>query len=161
MSQPAEHAERKPEVEQIELARHDSNQSMKKVDEFIQLKSEQDELGILQTAWRFRKVSSSTRSTADIECVFTCTLLCLAAAADGYQINLNGAVIANSGFARLMGTTDDKGKYVINANHNALWGALQSLGQMIAMVGMNPISDRIGRKWTLYTLWMVLCSVSG
>lgn len=60
-----------------------------------------------------------------------------------------------------MGTTDDKGKYVINANHNALWDALQSLGQMIAMVGMNPISDRIGRKWTLYTLWMVLCSVSG
>lgn len=59
MSQPAEHGERKPEVEQIELARHDSNQSMKKVDEFIQLKSEQDELGILQTAWRFRKVSTS------------------------------------------------------------------------------------------------------
>lgn len=36
---------------------------------------------------------------------------------------------------------------------------MQSLGQMIAMVGLNPISDRIGRKWTLYVLWCILCGV--
>lgn len=35
-----------------------------------------------------------------------------------------------------------------------------SLGQMIAMVSLNPISDRIGRKWTLYALWCILFAVS-
>lgn len=41
-----------------------------------------------------------------------------------------------------------------------IWADWNSLGQMIAMIGLNPISDRIGRKWTLYTLWCILFGVS-
>ena len=43
-----------------------------------QLKSEHDSLGILATVRRFWKA------------VLVCNLLCIAAAADGYQIVLNG-----------------------------------------------------------------------
>jgi MFS family permease len=38
---------------------------------------------------------------------------------------------------------------------------MQSLGQLIAMVFVNPISDKFGRKYTLYFLWTVLLTVSG
>lgn len=43
--------------------------------EHIQLKSDLDELGLWQTALRFRKA------------VLVCFLLCVAAAADGYQVS--------------------------------------------------------------------------
>lgn len=33
---------------------------------------------------------------------------------------------------------------------------MQSLGQLIGMLLLNPISDRIGRKVTLYVLWVIL-----
>lgn len=48
---------------------------------------------------------------------------------------------------------------MLNANYTALWGALQSLGQLVGMLSLNPISDRIGRKMTLYALWVVLAGV--
>lgn len=35
---------------------------------------------------------------------------------------------------------------------------MQSLGQLIGMLLLNPISDRIGRKVTLYVLWVLLAS---
>jgi len=68
-------------------------------------------------------------------------------------------VIANSGFIRQIGFQNAAGTYVLNANHTALWGAMQSLGQLIGMVFINPISDRIGRKMTLYVLWLFLFAV--
>ena len=49
---------------------------------------------------------------------------------------------------------------MLNPQHTALWGAMQSLGQIIGMVGLSPISDRIGRKMTLYVLWLILAAVS-
>lgn len=88
------------------------------------------------------------------------TLLCIAAGADGYQISLNGNVIANLGFVRRIGIQGASGAYALRPNDTALWGALQSLGQLIAMVFVNPISDRLGRKYTLYFLWIVLLGVS-
>lgn len=57
-------SELKPEVFQDEKVVH----------EHQKLKSDLDELGLLQTAWRFRKA------------VLICFLLCVAAAADGYQV---------------------------------------------------------------------------
>lgn len=54
----------KPEVEHEDKVVH----------EHQKLKSDLDELGLLQTAWRFRKAVS------------ICFLLCVAAAADGYQV---------------------------------------------------------------------------
>lgn len=36
---------------------------------------------------------------------------------------------------------------------------MQSLGQLVGMVLLNPVSDRIGRKSTLYVLWLLLAGV--
>lgn len=77
----------------------------------LQLKSELDSLGIWKTLWKFKKVSLTrqspciqhTRLHSPMQAVFLCTVLCWAAAADGYQINLNGGIIANLGFTRHMG----------------------------------------------------------
>jgi len=52
------------------------------------------------------------------------------------------------------------GAYALKPGNTALWGAMQSLGQLIAMIFINPISDKLGRKYTLYFLWLILCGVS-
>lgn len=113
-----------------------------------------------------------------LQAVLVCNLLCIAASADGYQINLNGLcillspvlqpeltitkgnIIANLGFIRKVGFPDEKGEYYLKAEYTSFWGALQSLGQLIGMILLNPISDLIGRKMTLYLLWFVLVGVS-
>ncbi|KAH8585378.1 general substrate transporter [Bisporella sp. PMI_857] len=110
------------------------------------LKSEQDNLSQWQTVWKFRKA------------VLVCNLMCIAAAADGYQINLNGGIIANQGFTRQLGFPNSKGVYTLKAQYTSLWGAMQSLGQLLGQLLLNPISDRIGRKATLYVLWVILAS---
>ena len=112
--------------------------------------------------------------------VLVCNLLCIAAAADGYQYTLNGTlssksshfpqliltyglagnVIANQGFINHLGFRNEKGIYTLNAQYTALWGAMQSLGQLVGMVLLNPVSDRIGRKMTMYLLWIILAGVS-
>ncbi|KAB5546910.1 sugar transporter [Coniochaeta sp. 2T2.1] len=108
------------------------------------LKSSFDDLGLWATARRFWKA------------VLVCNLLCIAGGADGYQTVLNGNVIANQGFINLMGFPNSKGVMTLNANHTALWGAMQSLGQLVGMVLLNPVSDRIGRKMTMYILWTIM-----
>jgi MFS family permease len=95
-----------------------------------------------------------------LKAVLVCNLVSIAAAADGYQYTLNGNVIANKGFIRHIGHPDGDGDYVLNANHTSLWGAMQSLGQLVAMIGISPVSDAIGRKWTMYVLWIILAAVS-
>ncbi|PSN71411.1 MFS general substrate transporter [Corynespora cassiicola Philippines] len=111
-----------------------------------QLKSDLDSLSVWQTVCRFKKA------------VLVCNLLCIAAAADGYQIVLNGNVIANQGFIQHLGFQNAEGEWYLKAHYTALWGAMQSLGQLIGMVLLNPISDRIGRKMTLYVLWILLAA---
>jgi MFS family permease len=59
-----------------------------------------------------------------------------------------------------MGFVNEHGVHTLNANHTALWGAMQSLGQLFGMVILNPVSDRIGRKMTMYLLWIILAGVS-
>ncbi|KAF2014274.1 MFS general substrate transporter [Aaosphaeria arxii CBS 175.79] len=110
----------------------------------VVLKSGNDILGTFATVKKFWKA------------VLICNLLCIAAACDGYQINLNGNIIANQGFTHHVGFRNSKGVYTLHANYTALWGAMQSLGQLIGMVLMNPISDIIGRKMTLYAIWIIL-----
>lgn len=45
-----------------------------------------------------------------------------------FQINLNGNIIANTGFINRVGQLDpETGKYVLTSSSTALWGALQSL----------------------------------
>jgi hypothetical protein len=50
-------------------------------EEAVVLKSTNDELSMWQTVLKFPKA------------VFICNLMCIAAAADGYQINLNGRIL--------------------------------------------------------------------
>lgn len=72
-----------------------------------------------------------------------------------------GNVIANAGYVKTLGDWHEaSGKYQLPPNATALWGAMQSLGQLIGMIFLNPVSDRIGRKMTLYLLWVVLAGVS-
>lgn len=119
------------------------------------------------------------------QAVLVCNLLCIAAACDGYQINLNGEcgatqerktfnpwpgprdhtntttkgnIIANQGFINHIGFADADGVYALKAQYTSLWGALQSLGQIVGMLLLNPVSDRIGRKQTLYILWIILAA---
>ncbi|KAK8853488.1 hypothetical protein IAR55_004195 [Kwoniella newhampshirensis] len=109
------------------------------------LKSDLDQLSNWQTVKRFWKA------------ILVCNLICFAAAADGYQINLNGNVIANTGFIHRVGRYNPTTrKWALTSNSTALWGALQSLGQLAGMVLLNPVSDKIGRKKTLYLLWCIL-----
>ncbi|KAH6672695.1 general substrate transporter [Plectosphaerella plurivora] len=110
----------------------------------IVLKSSLDDLGLLSTARKFWKA------------VIVCNLLCIAAACDGYQIVLNGNVIANKGFIQHFGFPNAAGVNTLNAQYTALWGAMQSLGQLIGMIFLTPVSDRIGRKMTLYVSWIIL-----
>ncbi|KAM6522876.1 hypothetical protein FALCPG4_012491 [Fusarium falciforme] len=112
----------------------------------VALKSETDSLGAWATVKKFRKA------------VLVCNLLCIAAAADGYQINLNGNLIANQGFINHVGFVTESGEIHLKANYTALWGAMQSLGQLLGMILMNPISDIIGRKMTMYALWVILAA---
>jgi MFS family permease len=60
---------------------------------------------------------------------------------------------------RRIGSPNAAGVYALSPQHTAIWGAMQSLGQLIAMVTINPLSDRLGRKYTLYALWLVLLGV--
>lgn len=69
---------------------------------------------------------------------------------------ITGNVIANQGFIQHFGFQNTQGKWYLEARYTALWGAMQSLGQLIGMLLLNPISDRIGRKVTLYVLWVLL-----
>src|ERR1700712_2633856 len=70
-----------------------------------------------------------------------------------------GNVIANQGFQQRLGFQNSQGKYYLKAQYTALWGAMQSLGQLLGMVFLNPVSDRLGRKTTLYVLWIILVGV--
>ncbi len=66
-----------------------------KYDHEVILKSSLDDLSIWGTIKRFPKVSLRCRAFCNIltgifKAVIVCQLCCIAAAADGYQINLNG-----------------------------------------------------------------------
>ncbi|KAJ3549491.1 hypothetical protein NM208_g479 [Fusarium decemcellulare] len=124
----------KAEIEARNDAEHD--EGFHKKDYEVVLKSDHDKLGVWATVRRFKKA------------VLVCNLICIAAAADGYQIVLNGNVIANQGFIRHLGFQNAEGTWYLKAQYTALWGALQSLGQLIGMVLLNPVSDKIGRKMT-------------
>jgi MFS transporter, SP family, sugar:H+ symporter len=117
----------------------------------VALKSDHDKLGLRVPAWRFKKV----RPPTTLRLLFSS---CIAAACDGYQINLDGTLIASQGFINHIGFANAEGVYALMAQYTSLWGALQSLGQIVGMLLLNPVSDRISRKPTLYILWAILAA---
>lgn len=72
---------------------------------------------------------------------------------DGYQQAFNGAIVANLGFIRQF----SGGGTALDPGWVATWGGTQSAGQVVAPLIMPFISDRFGRKTSL---WITLVIVT-
>ncbi|KAJ4231878.1 hypothetical protein NW757_013847 [Fusarium falciforme] len=90
-----------------------------------------------------------------------CFAVTFSAATDGYQIGINGNIIANPGFVRQFATKfDAEGEAYLASPILAGWSSIQSVGQIIGMVHLTYVSDRFGRKVAMYWYWLILaCSV--
>ncbi|KAH6971379.1 general substrate transporter [Ilyonectria sp. MPI-CAGE-AT-0026] len=93
--------------------------------------------------------------------VAICFAVTFSAATDGYQIGINGNIIANPGFVRQFATKfDAQGEPYLTSPILAGWSSIQSVGQIIGMIHLSFVSDRYGRKVAMYWYWLILaCSV--
>ncbi|KAH8172225.1 sugar transporter domain-containing protein [Sarocladium implicatum] len=90
-------------------------------------------------------------------CTAYCFLVAFSAATDGYQIGINGNIIANPGFVKEFGTaTTADGDPSLASPILSGWSAIMSVGQIIGMTTLPFLSDRFGRKVAMYTYWFVL-----
>ncbi|KAH8894278.1 general substrate transporter [Thozetella sp. PMI_491] len=88
-----------------------------------------------------------------------CFAVTFSAATDGYQIGINGNIIANPGFVRQFATNlDAQGEPYLTSPILAGWSSIQSVGQIIGMTHLTFISDRFGRKVAMYWYWLILAS---
>mgnify|MGYP002350316735 CR=1 FL=1 len=73
------------------------------------------------------------------------------------RYRLIGNIIANAGFVAQFGTqhTDD-GSVVLASSVLSVWNSLGSVGQIIGMVTLPFITDRFGRKISMYWYWLLL-----
>ncbi|KAN0114479.1 general substrate transporter [Hyaloscypha variabilis] len=105
------------------------------------MRSKADEISIWRSVLLFKRAG----------CIAMAAAFC--AALDGYQINLNGGIIANKGFIKQFatpGTTVILGKYV------SAWGGIQSTGQFIGQVLLQYATESWGRKPALLIIWVIL-----
>ncbi|ORX34051.1 sugar transporter [Kockovaella imperatae] len=95
-------------------------------------------------------------------CFAVCFAATFAGATDGYQIGINGNIIANPGFVKQFATaTTAAGEPALSAPVLSAIGTIQSVGQIIGMTTMPFLATRYGRKAAMYALWFVLlCSVT-
>ncbi|KAG2412159.1 hypothetical protein HFD88_009715 [Aspergillus terreus] len=106
------------------------------------MRSGLDDLSVWQSVRRYKKVAIIAMFAA------------FSASLDGYQINLNGGIVANKGFIRQFttpGTTIIAGKYV------SAWGGIQSAGQTIGQILLQYATEGFGRKIALYIIWITFC----
>ncbi|WVQ99092.1 hypothetical protein IAU59_006224 [Kwoniella sp. CBS 9459] len=110
------------------------------------LGSKFEDLGLIPTVRKFWKAS-----TIAATCAFS-------AACDGYQISINGNVIANPGFIQTFGNQTDPttGERILSASTLSAFSAMISVGQCIGMLVLPFIMDKFGRKWAMYYLWTIL-----
>ncbi|KAL2813348.1 major facilitator superfamily domain-containing protein [Aspergillus cavernicola] len=88
---------------------------------------------------------------------FICFMVCFSAATDGYQIGINGNIIANPGFVKQFATqVNDAGEPALSASILSAWSAIMSVGQIIGMTSLAFITDRFGRKISMYWYWLIL-----
>ncbi|KIR70588.1 sugar transporter [Cryptococcus deuterogattii CA1014] len=92
-----------------------------------------ESLGILETVKTFKMASA------------ICFAATFAAAADGYQIGMNGNIIANQGFINQFATTVDNktGEPILSAS-------------VLTAIGTIHLAARFGRKPAMFALWAVL-----
>ncbi|RSH90257.1 hypothetical protein EHS25_001591 [Saitozyma podzolica] len=102
-------------------------------------------LGIIETIMTFKMAA------------FICLAVTFSAATDGYQISMNGNVIANAGFVSRFATeTDSTGARIIAAPIFSAWNVIQSIGQIIGMTTLPFFAARFGRKSAMYLYWLFL-----
>ncbi|WRT67706.1 uncharacterized protein IL334_004678 [Kwoniella shivajii] len=89
-------------------------------------------------------------------CLF-CFITAFGVIMDGYQTSLPGSVLANAGFIKQFGTivNPTTGKISVNAKYISMWSGLAYLCQFIGNWLGGFISDRFGRRFTLYALTVV------
>ncbi|WKT53474.1 Major facilitator, sugar transporter-like [Fusarium oxysporum f. sp. vasinfectum] len=88
-----------------------------------------------------------------------CFAAAFSAATDGYQIGINGSIIANKGFVHQFATaTNADGDEYLTAPILAGWSSIMSVGQIIGMLTIPFLSDRYGRKTAMWTYWTILVS---
>ncbi|KAF4555557.1 Sugar (and other) transporter-like protein 33 [Elsinoe fawcettii] len=86
-----------------------------------------------------------------------CALAAFSAATDGYQIGINGSIIANTGFVREFATgIDANGQPFLTSPIISAWSAIMSVGQIIGMTTLPFISQPYGRKVAMYWYWFIL-----
>ncbi|UOH83758.1 hypothetical protein LQV05_006495 [Cryptococcus neoformans] len=87
-----------------------------------------------------------------------CFAATFAAAADGYQIGMNGNIIANQGFINQFATTVDNktGEPILSASVLTAIGTIQSVGQIVGMTTLPFLAARFGRKPAMFALWAIL-----
>lgn len=108
------------------------------------MRSKADDLSVWQSIRRYKIVGLIAMAAA------------FCASLDGYQINLNGGIVANKGFIRQMakpGTTIIAGTYI------SAWGGIQSTGQTVGQILIQYATEAIGRKSALWIIW-VICTAS-
>ncbi|GFZ49942.1 hypothetical protein JCM24511_07345 [Saitozyma sp. JCM 24511] len=121
------------------------DQANQQPDDFGEQATGYEKLGIIGTIRTFKKAT------------LICFLMTFAAATDGYQIGMNGNVVANAGFVDRFGTeTNAAGKKILAASVLSAISAIQSVGQIIGMTTLPFLSARFGRKAAMYTLWLLL-----
>ncbi|GKT47982.1 MFS transporter fmqE [Colletotrichum spaethianum] len=90
-------------------------------------------------------------------CSATCFAVSFSAATDGYQIGINGNIIANPGFVKQFGSElTAAGEPNLAAPILSGWSSIMSVGQIIGMTTVPFLSDRFGRKGAMYWYWFVL-----
>ncbi|EEU33411.1 uncharacterized protein NECHADRAFT_56685 [Fusarium vanettenii 77-13-4] len=86
-----------------------------------------------------------------------CFFTALSAAAEGYQIQLVGVIVANAGFVKQFGTqVNDAGDVVLASSIMSAWGSLGSVGQLVGQMSISFLSNRYGRKVAMFTFWILL-----
>ncbi|KAJ5083309.1 hypothetical protein N7456_012736 [Penicillium angulare] len=105
------------------------------------LRSKADELSVWQTARQFKVIS------------MVAMVASFSASLDGYQINLNGGIVANTGFIRQFAS---KGRTTMNSTYVSAWGGIQSAGQTVGQILLQYVTEAYGRKVALYIIWVDL-----
>ncbi|KAK1925258.1 sugar transporter [Papiliotrema laurentii] len=149
MAQP--HEDEKVEAYAIEDNQLEHSRSIAKGDTVIeaydkgQIATGYENVSIPQTILKFK-----------MACL-VCFLATFAASTDGYQIGINGNIIANPGFVAQFATeTNAQGERILSASVLSAIGTIQSVGQIIGMVSLPFLASRFGRKPAMFALWLLL-----
>ncbi|KAJ6011993.1 hypothetical protein N7522_002348 [Penicillium canescens] len=106
------------------------------------MRTKEDDLGVWQSVKRYKRVSALAMIAA------------FSASLDGYQINLNGGIVANKGFIRQMTSSETK---IINSKYVSAWGESRLLvKQSVKLCLLQYATEKFGRKVAFYILTVFL-----